>query len=270
MDFSKVAVILARPAESRNIGSVCRAMANCDMSDLRIVGTKKSDIDEEAVKRLAIHASPIFENAKFFDSIKDAASDCVFAAGTTRRTGLKRKGTLLLPEDLAKMAVNAASSQGENSRAAIVFGNEKSGLSSEEVEECDFAVTIPSSEGFGSLNLSHAVQVICYEIFRAGLKSPENLENADSGQNSGRNFREAISRGELKQTVEFILEDLAQIGFFSHTGRENMQKLWDEVLSRAALSKDEALLIQKTFDRAAVMATHKALNHPDAFRAYKI
>ncbi len=265
MDFSKVAVILARPAESRNIGSVCRAMANCDMSDLRIVGTKKSDIDEEAVKRLAIHAAPIFENAKFFDSIKEAAFDCVFAAGTTRRTGLKRKGTLLLPEDLAKMVVNAASSQGENSHAAIVFGNEKSGLSSEEVEECDFAVTIPSSESFGSLNLSHAVQVVCYEIFRAGLK---NSENSDSGQN--RNVREALSRGELKQTVEFILEDLAQIGFFSHTGRENMQKLWDEVLSRAALSKDEALLIQKTFDRAAVMATHKALNHPDAFRAYKI
>lgn len=252
MNFDNIVIILDRPGESRNIGAVCRAMANCSMHTLRIVGTKKSDIDTDAVYRLAIHAASIFDNAQFYDTIADATKDCALAAGTTRRAGKKRKGTLLLPEELAKIVDNASDSQ--LGKAAILFGNEQSGLSDEEIESCDFGVTIPSSEEFGSLNLSHAVQLICYEIYRAGITPHPN-------------GREAISRTQVDATVTCILDDLQQIGFFSYQGRDKMGELWTGILSRAVLSKDEAMLVQKTFDRAAAMATREPLNHPSAMHA---
>jgi len=221
---------------------------------LRIVGTKKNDIDIDAVYRLAIHAGYIFDEAAYFDTIAEATADCSLAAGTTRRKGRKRKGTLLLPEELVQIVGNATDSAGNNAKAAVIFGNEQAGLTDEEIESCDFGVTIPSSEEFGSFNLSHAVQIVCYELFRAGIVPHPN-------------GREAVSRSDVENIVGCILDDLQQIGFFSYCGRDNMGELWTEVLSRAVLSKDEALLVQKTFDRAASMTTHAPLTHPSAVHA---
>ena len=254
MNLNNVVIILDRPGESRNIGAVCRAMANCNIHTLRIVGTKKEDIDIEAVYRLAIHASYLFDKAEFYNTIAEATKDCAFAAGTTRRQGRKRKGTLLLPEELVRMVDNATNSVGDNAKAAILFGNEQSGLSDEEIESCDFGVTIPSSEEFGSFNLSHAVQIICYELFRASIVANPN-------------GREAVSRDDVKQLVDYILDDLQQIGFFSYCGRDNMGELWNGILTRATMSKNEATLIQKTFDRAAIMSSHKPLSHESAVHA---
>ena len=61
-----IAVILCRPEISRNIGAVCRSMANNNCSDLRIIGNKK-DYDEEEILRLAIHAGTIWQQARFFE-----------------------------------------------------------------------------------------------------------------------------------------------------------------------------------------------------------
>jgi tRNA/rRNA methyltransferase len=47
---------------------------------------------------------------------------------------------------------------------ALVFGNETSGLSNDELGRCRLVVTIPSDPGYGSLNLAAAVQVACYEL----------------------------------------------------------------------------------------------------------
>ena len=256
MNLDNIVIILDRPGESRNIGSACRAMANCSIHALRIVGTKKADIDTEAVYRLAIHASSVFDNAQFFDTIADASSDCIFAAGTTRRAGRNRKGTLLLPEELVKAADTATDSSGSSAKAAVVFGNEQAGLTDEEIDSCDFGVTIPSSAEFGSFNLSHAVQIICYELFRAaGEKHP--------------NGRETVSRDDVDLVVDAMLDDLQQVGFFSYRGRDTMGEQWKEILTRAALSTDEAVFVQKTFDRIASMMTHQPLSHPSAEHADK-
>ena len=82
MNLSNIIIILDHPDESRNIGAACRAMANNDLSELRIVGNK-SDYDIEHIHVLAIHAGGIFDNAKFFNSIKEATADCTICAGTT-------------------------------------------------------------------------------------------------------------------------------------------------------------------------------------------
>ena len=86
MNLDKIVIVLSRPEESRNIGAVCRGMANNGIHTLRIVGDRNS-IDVERVHILAIHAGYIFDRAEFFDSITEATKDCVCAAATTRRKG---------------------------------------------------------------------------------------------------------------------------------------------------------------------------------------
>ncbi|WP_294427584.1 RNA methyltransferase [uncultured Treponema sp.] len=243
MNLSNVVIILCRPEESRNVGAVCRAMANNGLKNLRIVG-KKSDFDEERVRILAIHAASIWENAEFFDSITAASKDCVLCAGTTRRRG-KKRGKLLLPEELAE----SVSPITQDGKIAVVFGNERTGLEEQELDECTMGVTIPSDEGFPSLNLSHAVQLVSYQIFR---KSLEEKNKISAGYTP-------VTLERLDKTVTGIADNLQKIGFFKVTGRSDMEKFWTDVLSRAALSESEAQYIEKVFSKAAGLASKHAL-----------
>ena len=236
MNLKHVIIVLVHPEESRNVGAVCRAMANCDISTLRIVG-RREDFDDERVRILAIHASPIWEQAAFYSSITEATADCVCAAGTTRRRGKKRKGKLLLPEEFAQ-AVSPVTQEG---KVALVFGNERTGLTDDELLECTSGITIPSSTSFASLNLSHAVQVICYQLFRSTQQDYTGYT--------------PIPLSRLAETVTAIADSLQSIGFFSRTGREDMERFWQGILSRAALSEGEAAYLENIFSKAAGLAT---------------
>ncbi len=236
MNLQHIIIVLVHPEESRNVGAVCRAMANCDISTLRIVG-RREDFDDERVRILAIHASPIWDKAAFYPSVTEATADCVCAAGTTRRRGKKRKGKLLLPEEFADTVAPAT----ENGKVALVFGNERTGLTDEELLECTCGITIPSSTAFASLNLSHAVQVICYQLFRATQKEYAGYT--------------PIPLSRLDETVSTIADSLQSIGFFSRTGRQDMERFWRGILSRAALSEGEASYLENIFDKAAGLAT---------------
>ena len=257
-------------------------MANSDLHELRIVGSR-TDYDDERVRVLAIHAAPLWERAQFFDTITAATADCTLSAGTTRRRGKKRKGKLLLPEEFAKLAasitgiitpaptaanaadvtemsaaltqVASADASAElpaqaatGGKVAVIFGNERTGLTDDELLECTMGVTIPSCATFASLNLSHAVQIIGYHLFREQAQfSPGSVP---------------ITLSRLDDTVTRIADGLQRIGFFSVTGRADMERFWRMILSRAALSEGEAVYLEKIFDKAAGLATkHRAITH---------
>ena len=251
MNGKNICVVLCHPDESRNIGSVCRAMANSDVFDLRIVG-KKEDYDDEQVRTLA-HAEPalsIWNDSCFYEDLRAATSDCVIAAGTTRRRGKKRKDFLMLPEEFARhisklsFDENSASESvkvANGTKGAVVFGNERTGLTDDELEVCNLGINIPSSNDFGSLNLSHAVQVILYTLFREF--------SSQSGKNVSGYTPVPLSR--LDKTVDTIADSLQEIGFFKVAGRPDMEKFWRGILSRAAISEGEAQYIEKTFTKAA-------------------
>ncbi len=237
MNLKNIVIVLVNPDESRNVGAVCRAMANNGITTLRIVG-KKEKFDEERVRILAIHAAYIWENTQFFDSITEATKDCVLCAGTTRRRG-KKRGKLVLPEEFSALA--AKTTDDGEAKVAAVFGNERTGLTEEEIDECTLGVTIPSDDGFPSLNLSHAVQIIAYQCFRESQSISKGWT--------------PVSLARLEKTVTNIADDLQKIGFFKLNGRPDMEKFWRDVLSRANLSESEAAYIEKTFDKAAGLAS---------------
>ena len=244
MNLNNIVIVLDHPDESRNIGAACRAMANNDISELRIVG-KKEDYDIEHIHVLAIHAGPIFDKANFYDSITEATKDCSICAGTTRRRG-KKRGKLLLPEEFAEMADSTTGAPDEKSggKVAVIFGNERTGLTDEQLDQCNLGVTIPSSDNFGSLNLSHAVQIMSYHLFRRALQQKK-------GEYRGYT---PLSLERVDQAVATITDDMQKIGFFKMPGREDMENFWRSILSRASLSEGEAQYLEKTFDKMAGLA----------------
>ncbi|MCI6809806.1 MAG: RNA methyltransferase [Spirochaetia bacterium] len=296
MNLSKISIVLDHPDEPRNIGAACRAMANSDIKDLRIVG-KKEDYDVEKVHILAIHAACIFDNARFYNNINEATADCALSAGTTRRRG-KNRGRLILPEEFAReadlvtgepegqtlaalgvtssgeqtssaagvtssaalgvsspAAIGVAGQEGqiskaEGGRVAIVFGNERTGLTDDQLDMCTLGVTIPTSDEFGSLNLSHAVQILCYHMFR------QNLEN------NHKDYRgyTPVTLERIDGAVKCVTDNLQKVGFFKMPGREDMEEYWRSLLARASLSEGEVQYLEKIFTKMSGLASknHKS------------
>ena len=237
-----VAVILCRPEISRNIGAVCRSMANNNCSDLRIVGNKK-DYDETEILRLAIHAGAIWQKARFFEpsieGLTASVADCCIVAGTTRRVGEKRKSWGMTPEDFASFSLNTA-----EGLTGIVFGNERTGLTDEELNVCSVAINIPSAPDFPSLNLSHAVQIVCYTLFRT--YSPRKYGY------------ERIPYTRVTAAAEHINKCLCKMGLFKHAGKEDNMRFFQEIIARAGLSAREARYLEELFQKLCYVKCRNA------------
>jgi len=238
-----VAVILCRPEISRNIGAVCRAMANNNCTDLRIIGNR-ANYDGNEILRLAIHAGALWQTARFFEpsiaGLKAAVADCCIVAGTTRRVGEKRKSWGMTPEDFASFSFNTA-----EGLTGIVFGNERTGLTDEELNVCSTAVNIPSASDFPSLNLSHAVQIVCYTLFRA--YSPRKYGY------------ERIPYTQVTSTSEHINDCLCKMGLFKHAGKEDNIRFFQEIIARAGLSAREARYLEELFQKLCYVKCRNAV-----------
>jgi len=230
--FEDIKIILVNPEFGANVGAVCRAMKTMGFSKLVIAGEEKFDI--ERVKTLAVHAFDVFQERDHVLTLKEALGSAVFTAGITRRQGRFRKYLNLLPEDLAEHI----RSIGKGS-SALVFGNEEHGLTDEELKLCDAAVTIPSSEAFPSLNLSHAVQVITYVIRRSSLSSREY---------------NPVSRQKMEDLIQHITGSLESIGFYRLTGKEEMGIYFRDIFSRAHLEENEARRMKSIFKKIEGLA----------------
>ena len=157
---SDLCIVLVEPEHDGNIGAVARSMMNFGITNLRIVG-RKTDWSEDTRKR-AKNAQYVLENARGFESLQDATSDCSLVVGTSGKREHGDKTAMrhfLLPEELPERL------SGIEGKAALVFGPEGKGLLNEQLRMCDLLVTIPTWEGYPILNLSHAVTVLCFSWF---------------------------------------------------------------------------------------------------------
>jgi TrmH family RNA methyltransferase len=214
-------IVLVNPQDAKNVGAACRAMKTMGIRALSLVGT--TDLDREAAAITAVHARDLLDGAELFDDLPSAVREAALVAGVTRRRGKRRKYLSLTPEQLADRVAALRSGN-----VAVVFGNEASGLSDEELAACHLAVHIPSSPDFPSLNLSHAVQVVAYQLFRQ-LAEP-----------AGARTFQPISQQRLEVLLGEILSTLEGIGFFSQGSRTEMGIFWRDILARAALARREA------------------------------
>jgi tRNA/rRNA methyltransferase/tRNA (cytidine32/uridine32-2'-O)-methyltransferase len=235
MRLSDIVIVLSRPAESGNIGAVCRAMKNMGLSALRLV---TPDVDDTAaLLARAVHAGDVWENAQTFDTLAEAVADCAFVAGTSRRRGHKRKAITMNPHELAGYLA------GREGRTALVFGNERTGLETPELALCNLASHIDANTSFPSLNLSHAVQIYCYEM-RMALSVPA----ASAGH------WEPIDRAAADALAESISNSLAKIGFYRHRGREEQEIFFRDLANRAGLTVNEARYLGNIFAKASKIA----------------
>jgi tRNA/rRNA methyltransferase len=160
--FENFTVVLQKPKFPGNIGSVARCIKNMGMDQLIV--SEAGPFDPEEMKVMSTHfAADIIDNIKYYDHLGDALASFQYIVGTTSRLGSAR-GPALSPRETAAALVGLS----QHNEIALLFGSEDKGLSNSDLRYCHAITTIPVSPRMKSINLSHAVMIVCYEIFVAG------------------------------------------------------------------------------------------------------
>ena len=271
MKIEDIIIILCRPSESGNIGAVCRAMKNMGFARLRIVAPERA-LEDETIRRRCVHADDVWDAAEHFDKLQDAIQDCALVTGTTRRRGQNRKLRSLDPRELGRYLAD------HPGPGAIVFGNERTGLTGEEVELCTLVSHIPVNKEFPSLNLSHAVQLYTWELSRALSPWTQDTEDdedtADAAAADTPNAPDfgsaplphAIDRERQAALVSIPTHPLRALGFYKQAGRPEQERFFTDLLARAALNRQEADYFEKILSKARRLAEYGP-NSPEADQA---
>ena len=155
-----IAIVLNRPKYAGNVGSAARCAKNMGIGRLIVVGRR--DLDEEELRMRATHeAADLIDRLEHRDGLGEALGEFRYCIGTTARLGDGR-GPVVSPRE---MATKLAALPPDNA-VALLFGPEDTGLTNDDLKFCHLVVNIPTA-GFKSLNLSHAVMILAYEILVA-------------------------------------------------------------------------------------------------------
>ncbi|MEM3606546.1 MAG: TrmJ/YjtD family RNA methyltransferase [Candidatus Bathyarchaeia archaeon] len=150
-------VVLVEPEYEANIGYIARVMKNFGLNELYLV-KPRVNLGSKALI-FSAHAQDIVNKAVIVNSIQEAIKGVDIVVGTTAKPAKSERNILRLvvkPEEAA-MKINTL-----NSKVALLFGRESSGLTNEELSLCDLVLFIPDSEEYPTLNVSNKSAIVFY------------------------------------------------------------------------------------------------------------
>ncbi len=162
-----IRIVLVEPMYQGNVGSVARAMKNFGYTDLVLVNPCKL---EGPARAMASHARDVLEGARVTPTLDEAVEGANLLVGTTGIASMKTGEHIRLP--LYTVRELRERLKGYSGTVAILFGREDNGFSNDELKSFDILITVPTSETYPVMNISHAVAVVLYEL--------SNLEGGNS------------------------------------------------------------------------------------------
>lgn len=239
--LANVSIVLVDTKTPGNIGAVARSMMNLGLSRLILVRPPR-DPRRDAL-RLAAGAEEIIKNALRVSSLQDAVAEQDLVVGTSRHRGRLRRN-VRPPRNAAE---RLAALLGGN-RVAILFGNEVNGLDRRDLALCQEIITIPSSDAFPSLNLSHAVAIVAYELFLASL-----------GSNVPTSAPSLAPAQELERFYSHLQQVLEEIGFLDRRHPDRIMFSLRQLFGRALPDARDIRILRGILTRIMQCSTTKAL-----------
>lgn len=220
--------VLCHPDDPRNVGTAARAVANHGLSSLRVVTARAFD-----ERDLHAYSSGAVENITYVEvaTLDEAIADCHRVVGTSRRRR-DTDGPSVWP------AAGLRARLGGDAPTAILFGTERTGLTTAELDRCEAVVEVPTTDVHPSLNLAHAVAIIGYELARPApdVVGPPAAEEA---QRLSAEKREAVY-GHIHAVVE-------RLGYPPGRSPDAFVRRLRRILHRANLTAEEMSLLTGVF-----------------------
>jgi len=223
-------IVLCETSHPGNIGSVARAMKTMGFLDLYLVNPK--EFPSRHAEALACGAEDILQKATIVTSLESALKNINHVIGFTAR-----KRELTQPHknvrDLSKQLINEAS----NNKIAIIFGNETNGLSNLEIQHCQSLGFIDANSKYSSLNLAHAVQIVCHEV---RMVSELPIKNKILKQTTKKYVSHDLQNGFYKHLEEILDE----IGFLKKIQADRLMMRLRLLFNRTQMEKEEVNILR--------------------------
>ena len=232
--INKVGFLLVKPQLPENIGFCARGLKNFGFKNLHLVNPKESWPNKKAIAT-SVGAKDILKKTKVYSSIKDAINryDIVYASSARRRDINKRH--LSFNQFIKSIQEN------KKKKIGIIFGPEASGLSNEDIAHANYIFKIPVNNKFESINLSHSVILVCYEIFRNFRSSYFKKE---------KKLTDIVSKKKVNTFVNFIEGSLEKKGFFSPNEKKKTMLInLRNIFGRMELSNKELRILSSVFSK---------------------
>lgn len=230
--FERVRFVLVETSRAGNIGAAARAIKTMGFSELVLVSPREADAlhHEEAIA-FASGANDVLSKARIVDSVDEALAGCNLTVALTARLR-EFSPPLRSPRALAQQ-LHADSSL----RCALVFGNERFGLSNEQVERCNALVSIPVNAEYASLNLAQAVQILAYECRVAAV--------GEQREAMGIGFQgEAASAEQIEGLFRHLEQALVEIEFLDPDHPKKLMPRLRRLFSRTGLETEEVNILR--------------------------
>lgn len=233
MSGKTFAVVLVEPQLGENIGMCARAMWNCGLDDLRLV-QPRDGWPSESARAAASGADTVIDNARVFETTRDAIADLDFVLATTARPRDMTK-PVFTPEAAAR---NMRTRLDGGQHTGVLFGKEAWGLNNDDVVLADAVLTVPLNPAFTSLNLAQAVLLMSYEFYKLDDETPAHELRMPSDTRPA-------NKDELNHLYEHLEKELEAAGFFTTAEkRPTMVRRLRNMLGRAGMTEQEVRMFR--------------------------
>ena len=247
MNSQNIQVVLVNPSHPGNIGAVARAMKNMGLHHLVLVAPRKFP-DPEAQWRAA-SAVDIIDNARVVETLDEAIGDSQFIVGTSARDR-----RIPWPVQDARLTAARIVERSVQEKVSILFGREDSGLNNEELRRCNLHCHIPTHPDYESLNLSMAVQIVCYEIRMAELEG-----TLPSNEDSHWENPFATSK-DMEYFYQHLEETLVELEFLNLAAPKQLMTRLRRLYSRVRLDDMEVQILRGILKETRRVIRQKGTN----------
>ncbi|MBF0429402.1 MAG: RNA methyltransferase [Magnetococcales bacterium] len=230
--LKNLVVILDRPAHGGNVGAVARAMGNTGFSRLRLVAPRQFPHPE--ADAFAVGCQDILQQAEIFSDVASAVADVHYLVATTNRSRGQRQ-IVYTPRELAAHLPERFAQP--DLQVGILFGTERTGLVTEDVERASVICNIPTCGEQGSLNLAQAVLIILYEVM-LGLGQSQTMAYDPLQEDH------LASATDMDRLFLHMEETLTTIGFIKPRQKRHMMGSLKAIFQRAGLDRREVAILR--------------------------
>jgi tRNA/rRNA methyltransferase len=245
--FTSTRFVLVEPSHPGNVGAAARALKTMGFSRLVLVAPRVPHVqsDPEAIA-MASGADDVLASAHVVPTLADALVGVHWSIALTAR--LREYGP---PQWTPRAAAAVAHEQAANGEIALVFGNERTGLSNEDVERCSALAHIPANPAYSSLNLAQAVQVLAYELrteylseygaaARALVSAQANAANVGQGEPAG----PRAASDEIESMFAHLQSALVALDFLDPANPKKLMSRLRRLFARSGLEREEVNIVR--------------------------
>ncbi|HEX6008293.1 MAG TPA: RNA methyltransferase [Burkholderiales bacterium] len=227
--LKNIRIVLVGTTHPGNIGASARALKTMGLARLYLVAPERYP-DPEAQWR-ASRATDVLASAKVCATLDEALAGVTYAVACSARSR-----EIAVPETTAREAAKEVIDIAQTQEAALVFGNETFGLTTDEVNKCRLLATIPAAADYSSLNLAAAVQVFAYELRMAAF--------AESAAAPAAKPRDFATHEEVEGFYAHLEHAMVEVGFLDPQHPKKLMPRIRRLFARAQLEKEEVNILR--------------------------